>query len=28
MMASGGPGIEHARDGGRYDFYISLRSTY
>jgi hypothetical protein len=28
LLASGGPGIEHARDEGRYDFYISLRSNY
>lgn len=28
LMASGGPGIGHARDEGRYTFYISLRSNY
>ncbi len=28
LLASGGPGIQHARNGGRYGFYFSLTADY
>jgi hypothetical protein len=28
LLASGGPGIQNARDQGRYDFYLALEATY
>jgi hypothetical protein len=28
FMASGGPGLQNAREEGRYDFYVSLQATY
>lgn len=28
LLASGGPGLENAREEGRYDFYLSLQAVY
>lgn len=28
LLASGGPGIQNAREGGQYDFYLSLKADY
>lgn len=28
LLASGGPGLQNAREGGRYDFYVSLEAMY
>ncbi len=28
VLLAGGPGVEHARQEGRYDFYLSLEATY
>jgi len=28
LMASGGPGVQNAREGGRFDFYAALLATY
>jgi hypothetical protein len=28
LMASGGPGVQNAREGGQYDFYAALLATY
>jgi hypothetical protein len=28
LLASGGPGIQNARDGGQYDFYLALKADY
>jgi hypothetical protein len=28
LLASGGPGLENAREEGRYDFYLSLLANY
>jgi hypothetical protein len=28
LLASGGPGLQNARDDGRYDFYVSLKADY
>lgn len=28
LLASGGPGIQHARAQGQYDFYVSLKADY
>jgi hypothetical protein len=28
LLASGGPGIQNARDQGRYDVYLALEATY
>jgi hypothetical protein len=28
FLAAGGPGIENAREGGRYDFYLALKADY
>jgi hypothetical protein len=28
LMASGGPGVEHAREAGQFDFYAALLATY
>lgn len=28
LLASGGPGVQNARERGRYDFYVSLKADY
>jgi hypothetical protein len=28
LLAAGGPGVENAREGGRYDFYVALKADY
>ena len=28
LLASGGPGVQNAREQGRYDFYLSLKADY
>lgn len=28
LLASAGPGIQHARDQGRYSFYLALKADY
>ena len=28
LLAAGGPGVENARESGRYDFYLALKADY
>ena len=28
LLAAGGPGVAHAREGGQYDFYFALKADY
>lgn len=28
LLASGGPGLQNAREGGQYDFYVALKADY